>query len=530
MRDTIPANTTYVAGSLRINNVAKTDATGDDQADYVSSTNTVTFRLGTGATATLGGTLTPGTGGTNIFRVRISSTATNQTVITNVANVSYTAQTLGQTFTGSTPVSSSIVTNEADIIVFKSGPTNVLAGGSLTYAIAVTNRGPNTATNVVVMDTLPAGVTFVSASSGGTLAGGVVTWPTIVSMTNGVRTNYTVTVTAPLAITTLTNRASATNGLFDPVPGNNNGANAEAVVITSTRGVNVSGFVYLDANHNLQKDGGESGTGLSLFAKIYRTATPGGPASSVVAVTPATGAFAFSNIVSGVYNIILDNNTNLSDVTPAIPVGWIGTEMPSQLRTNVAAAATDVVNQNFGLANALAVSGRVFSDTGAGGGTANDGVLNGGETGIPGVTVRLTGNSGATNYDTAITDGNGNYTLFIPALLANGAVLRVIETNAAGFLSVGASVGNTAGTYSRTNDTVTFTFATGTTYANVKLRRRAGEQLRSERPAIRITRRLRGLCPYLHSGQRGAGDIPFVEPAKPKHRGLGSGALSRCQL
>jgi uncharacterized repeat protein (TIGR01451 family) len=42
----------------------------------------------------------------------------------------------------------------------------VYAGTNLTYTITVTNLGPAAAQNVVVFDTLPAGVTFVSASSG----------------------------------------------------------------------------------------------------------------------------------------------------------------------------------------------------------------------------------------------------------------------------------------------------------------------------------------------------------------------------
>ena len=47
------------------------------------------------------------------------------------------------------------------------------------------------------MDTLPAGVTFVSATAGGTLSGNVVTWPAIASLGSGGTQAYGVTVTAP---------------------------------------------------------------------------------------------------------------------------------------------------------------------------------------------------------------------------------------------------------------------------------------------------------------------------------------------
>jgi uncharacterized repeat protein (TIGR01451 family) len=48
-------------------------------------------------------------------------------------------------------------------------------GTLITYTLTVDNAGPSVATNLVVVDALPAGVTFVSASSGCSSAGGVVT-------------------------------------------------------------------------------------------------------------------------------------------------------------------------------------------------------------------------------------------------------------------------------------------------------------------------------------------------------------------
>ena len=70
-------------------------------------------------------------------------------------------------------------------------------------------------------------------------------------------------------------------------------------------------------------------------------------------------------------------------------------------------------NINFGLWHGGKLSGTVFKDAGTGGGTANNGVRDGGETGLPGVTVRLTNSTGTTTHDTAVTDGAGSYTLWI---------------------------------------------------------------------------------------------------------------------
>jgi uncharacterized repeat protein (TIGR01451 family) len=58
------------------------------------------------------------------------------------------------------------VETEADLVVVKSdSPDPVLAGGLLTYTVAVTNNGPSTALDVVLNDTLPGEVSFGSASA-----------------------------------------------------------------------------------------------------------------------------------------------------------------------------------------------------------------------------------------------------------------------------------------------------------------------------------------------------------------------------
>jgi uncharacterized repeat protein (TIGR01451 family) len=63
-----------------------------------------------------------------------------------------------------------------DLAIVKTGaPSPVLPGGSLAWTLTVTNSGSNPSTGAKVTDTLPAGVTFVSASAGCVLATGTVT-------------------------------------------------------------------------------------------------------------------------------------------------------------------------------------------------------------------------------------------------------------------------------------------------------------------------------------------------------------------
>src|SRR5262249_24094672 len=104
------------------------------------------------------------------------------------------------------------------------------------------------------------------------------------------------------------------------------------------------------------------------------------------------------------------------------------------------------------------IGGKTFIDNGSGGGTANDGVLNGTEAGQAGNQVRLTDAAGTTIYSTATSDAAGAFSLFIPGSIASGTQLKVTEINTSGYISTGGGAGNSGGSYNRTTDTVTFTF------------------------------------------------------------------------
>ncbi len=64
----------------------------------------------------------------------------------------------------------------ADVSVAKEvTPDPVATGGELVYTLTVTNNGPGTASDIELIDTLPAGVSYVSDTGGCTDAGGTVT-------------------------------------------------------------------------------------------------------------------------------------------------------------------------------------------------------------------------------------------------------------------------------------------------------------------------------------------------------------------
>lgn len=227
----------------------------------------------------------------------------------------------------------------------------------------------------------------------------------------------------------------------------------------------ISGVIYADDDHNGNLGNNEAGTGLAnLFVKLVpqNSAT----ATQTVAVNPTTGGYQLLNVAAGTYTVVLDDNNTLTDITPAIPAGYIATQAPTGTIEVTVSANTNVVEQNIGLFNGSQLSGRVFNDNGLGGGTANNGIRDGGEAGIGGVTLNLTNAADTAVFDTATTDASGNYTLYIRAAIG-AQVLRVEETNAANYFSTGGTVGNTGGTYNRATDATTFTNAVGTTYTNV---------------------------------------------------------------
>ncbi|HEY3215102.1 MAG TPA: OmpA family protein [Candidatus Eisenbacteria bacterium] len=207
LRDTLPADVTFVSAS-----------SGGTQASGVV-TWPIVLSLANGASFTRTVTVTAPVSGT-LLNVAAASAATNDPIPAN-NNGSAAASRVTTT-----------VSEQADLAVTKSGPASVSALGSIGYALTVTNHGPSSAATVVVRDTLPAGVTFVSASDGGTHSGGVVTWPSVASLANGASFSRTVTVTAP-ATGTLLNVASATAATADPTPSNNNGSAATSRVTTT---------------------------------------------------------------------------------------------------------------------------------------------------------------------------------------------------------------------------------------------------------------------------------------------------------
>ena len=111
----------------------------------------------------------------------------------------------------------------ADLQIEKAPATGpVTAGAPVIYTLTVTNHGPSDASGVVVADTIPAALTWVSDTCGaGPPAGSTLTW-TVGTVANGAMAACTVTFMVPAVATgIIVNQASVSGIEADSVPGNN---------------------------------------------------------------------------------------------------------------------------------------------------------------------------------------------------------------------------------------------------------------------------------------------------------------------
>jgi uncharacterized repeat protein (TIGR01451 family) len=181
--DTLPAGATFVSAS---------------PAPTSQSGSTLTWAIGT---------LNAGQSGSITLRVQFSASLPRGAVLTNGVAISTT--TPGDNPGDNTSTTSTTVI-APNVRVSKTGPARVTAGDQFTYTVTYDNNGNAPAAGVTVVDTLPAGVTFVSASPAPTSqSGSTLTWA-IGTVNAGASGSISVVVQANA---TLANGATLTNGV-----------------------------------------------------------------------------------------------------------------------------------------------------------------------------------------------------------------------------------------------------------------------------------------------------------------------------
>ncbi len=134
-------------------------------------------------------------------------------------------------------IQADIIVPAPDLVVTKTGsPDPVLVNNNLTYVVSVTNNkltATADATGVVLTDTLPSGVSFVSATSNSgpcSESGGVVTC-NLGTILPGNTATVIIVVTANLPAGLITNTAQVTLNEADANPGNNS-VTTDTTIIT----------------------------------------------------------------------------------------------------------------------------------------------------------------------------------------------------------------------------------------------------------------------------------------------------------
>ena len=112
-------------------------------------------------------------------------------------------------------------------------PSPAVSGGFIAYQITVTNGGPATATSVIMNQTLPAGVKFVSASQTTAVdQNGVVTWTITSNMPSGTSQTLTTTIRAPTLLQGVVSNVLVSSFSVFGQPGNPNPSHAILTVST----------------------------------------------------------------------------------------------------------------------------------------------------------------------------------------------------------------------------------------------------------------------------------------------------------
>ncbi|MDY6950219.1 MAG: hypothetical protein SWE60_01795 [Thermodesulfobacteriota bacterium] len=216
--------------------VAAGGATGNTAAGAGDLSETLSMPAGSSVTYTVTCSISAGATGT------LSNTATVTASVTD-------PDPGNDTFTDG----DTVLSPRADLSVTKTdGLTQAAPGGSLTYTIVVSNAGPSDDPAVNLSDTFPVDLagTYTSVAAGGAsgnTAAGAGDLAETLSMPAGSSVTYTVTCSIDAGATgTLSNTATVTASVTDPVLGDNSATDGDTVLSTKPSNVAPNTLLLLD--------------------------------------------------------------------------------------------------------------------------------------------------------------------------------------------------------------------------------------------------------------------------------------------
>ncbi len=311
-------------------------------------------------------------------RVTIVATLLNGGTAVNTATLS--ASGPDPTPAGNTVSVNTTVSSSADIaVLMTAAPDPVTVSNQLVFSLVATNRGPSTATGVLVTNTLPANVTYVSSSpsQGSCSRNGSIVTCNLGAITALTAVTVDITVT-PNAAGQYTNRATIGTSAIDPNTSNNAASavsranSAPTIGVISDRTINedtVLGPISFTVG-----DVETPATSLTLFGVSSNTnivpnaniAFAGSGSTRMVTVTPAPNA----NGVVTITRFVMDaegatgSNSFQLTITPMNDAPFIS-DIPSQTinEDTVLAPVAFTVGDIESGASGLSVSGASSNPT-----------------------------------------------------------------------------------------------------------------------------------------------------------------------
>jgi uncharacterized repeat protein (TIGR01451 family) len=176
-------------------------------------------------------TVNLGPAGTATFTVSGTLASSAVGLLVNTATVAAPGTTDPNSANDSA-TSSVPLTPSADLRIAKSGLAQATPGGSISYAITITNAGPSDAVEVTLADPAPVGLTFVSGG------GACAAYPcSLVTVAAGTTIAASVVFAVPSGYTTpdpIVNTATVTSTTPDPATGNNTATATTAIAAPVT--------------------------------------------------------------------------------------------------------------------------------------------------------------------------------------------------------------------------------------------------------------------------------------------------------
>ncbi|HEV7403125.1 MAG TPA: SdrD B-like domain-containing protein [Chthoniobacteraceae bacterium] len=256
---------------------------------------------------------------------------------------------------------------------------------------------------------------------------------------------YTVTETQPAGYLDGKDAAGTANGVAASVPGDTISAitlpsNTAATGYTfgELRAASLSGAVFADTNNDGVRDVGEAG--IATTVTLTGTDDLGQAVTISVTSDAITGAYDFSGLRPGSYTITETQPAAFLDGRDTLGTAG-GTPTNDKVSAITLNEGTTGTGYNFGEVAGSSLAGTVYRDDN------NNGVLDGGEARLGGVTIKVTGVDDLGNAVslTATTDATGAYS-FANLRPSNAAGYTITETEPAGYLMGKNTVGSQNGT------------------------------------------------------------------------------------